>query len=276
MRGIRFTNLLALPFILGALYVVYNIFFLEKDSWFFYLIPLIVLLLALYFASNDINYWYYKKYPPQLDPPIIAWLNKFFPFYNSLNDEERQKFEVRLALYLEGRAFKLVLKEQRDIPEDFKGIIAAHAIEMTMGLENFLLEPYERIFCYNHPFPTPNHQFLHTVEVEKEDFVILISLEQLMMGVGLPKDFYNIGYHVYAEILIALYPELKNLSDDSSWPKLEEISGFSKEAIYDLTGFSSLDINAVALVIFFMRTANFKELWSDQAAHYQKGLNYEY
>lgn len=276
MRGIRFTNLLALPFILGALYVLFNIFFLEKDSWFFYLIPFIVLLLALYFASNDINYWFYKKYPPKLDPPIIAWLNKFFPFYLSLNDDEKQKFEIRLALYLEGRAFKLILKEQKDIPEDFKGIIAAHCIEMTMGLENYLLEPYERIFCYNHPFPTPNHQFLHTVEVEKEDFVILISLEQLMMGVGRPKTFYNIGYHAYAEVLCSLNPDLANISEEGAWETVEEISGLKRDAILKFTGYTILDINIVALAIFFMHTSVFKEKWIVQALHYQKCLNYAY
>ncbi len=256
MRGIRFANLIAGPFILGAIVLIYFIFFLEKQDLVYYLAPFILILLAIYFKSNDINYWYHTKFPPKLDPAIINWLSNFFPFYQELSDEEMEKFEFRLALYLEGRAFKLVLmKEQKNIPEDFKAIIAAHAIRMTMDMDNYLLEPYERIFCYNHPFPSPEKQFLHTVEVQTEDKVILLSLEQLMLSVGQPEKYYNLAYHAYAEVLLDL--KGRNNFPELSWEDLELISGYKKEQVQNLTGYQELDLYALSLTLYFSKQESF-------------------
>ncbi len=276
MRGIRFSMLIALPFILGALHTAYNLIYLEKEFYLFYFLGFLTILIALYFASSEINYWYNKKFPPKLDPPIIAWLHKFFPFYISLNENDREKFEIRLALYLEARSFHLMLADKKEIPEDFKAIIAAHGIRMTLGLDDFLIGEFDRIICYNHPFPSPQHQFLHTVETHFEDGVILLSIEQLMMGVGKPDQFYNIGYHAYAEALIFQFPALKNLDDSNDWNKLTQILKFSTNEISQFTGFQSLDINVVSLATFFTQHEAFQMNWPEQFAHYKSILNYEY
>lgn len=271
MRGIRFANLLAGPFILGAIVLLYFIFFLGRQDLVYYLTPFILILLSIYFKSNDINYWYHKKYPPKLDPAIINWLSNFFPFYKELSEEDMEKFEFRLALYLEGRAFKLVLmKEQKNIPEDFKAIIAAHAIHMTMDMKNYLLEPYERIFCYNHPFPSPEKQFLHTVEVQTEDKVILISLEQLMLGINHPDKFYNLAYHAYAEILLDL--KSKKNFPEMTWENIETISDYSKENILNLTGYQDLDLSAVLLTLFFSKKEQFNNAFPEQYQLIQEWL----
>lgn len=276
MRGIRFSMLIALPFILGALHTAYNLIYLEKEFYLFYFLGFLTILIALYFASSEINYWYNKKFPPKLDPPIIAWLHKFFPFYISLNENDREKFEIRLALYLEARSFHLMLADKKEIPEDFKAIIAAHGIRMTLGLDDFLIGEFDRIICYNHPFPSPQHQFLHTVETHFEDGVILLSIEQLMMGVGKPDQFYNIGYHAYAEALIFQFPALKNLDDSNDRNKLTQILKFSTNEISQFTGFQSLDINVVSLATFFTQHEAFQMNWPEQFAHYKSILNYEY
>ena len=190
--------------------------------------------------------------------------------------DDKEKFEKRLALYLYGRAFNLMMKEKGKIPEDFKGIIAAHAIRMSMGLDDFLLKGFERIICYNHPFPTPQNKFLHTTETHTEDGVILLSIEQLMMSVGKPKLFYNIAYHAYAEALIHLYPNLVNISDmDEGW-KLESILGYGLDKVRNITGYEELDLNTVALASFFIRNDNFEDVWPSQFEHYRNLLNYEY
>jgi len=275
MRGIRFSNLLATPFVLGALFVLYQIFFLEKENWIYYLIPFLLIILLLYLTSNDLNFWYHRKFPPKLDPAIVNWLSNFFPYYNQLENDNLQKFETRLALYLEGRAFKLVLmKEQKNIPEDFKAIIAAHAIQMSMNLDNFLLEPYERIFVYNHPFPSPAHQFLHTVEVEKEDKVILLSLEQLMLALGKPTEFYNIAFHAYAEVLLDLIPELASI--DVTWEDLERVFGRPTDSILKLTGYENLSLKAVAVVLFFSHSEDFEQQLPTQFAEIKAHLSNEH
>ena len=276
MRGIRFSALIAIPFVLGALYSGINLIYLEKDEHLFWLLGFLAVVIGVFFASSELDYWYDKKYPPKLDPPIIEWLRRYFPFYSQIEGDDRAKFEIRLALYLYGRAFNLMMKEKGNIPEDFKGIIAAHAIRMTMGLDDFLIKKFERIICYNHPFPTPRYQFLHTVETHTEDGVILLSVEQLMMGIGKPKIFYNIAYHAYAEALLHLYPELANIKNrDDDW-KLESILKYKLEKIAKFTGYESPDINDIGLASFFIDNENFKTVWPDQYDHYAKILNYDF
>ena len=145
MRGIRFSMLLALPFVLGTLYAGINLIYLGKESHLFWLLGFLVVTIGIFLAGAELNYWYDKKYPPKLDPPIINWLERYFPFYNALYKDEKIKFETRLALYLNARLFKLMIKDTPNIPEDFKGIIAAHGIRMTMGLDDFLIGDFDRI-----------------------------------------------------------------------------------------------------------------------------------
>ena len=277
MRGIKFSMLLLTPFVFGALYLGFILFYLEKDIPIYYFIILIVVILAIFFAKEEIDFWYDKKYPPNLDPAIIGWLNRFFPFFGTLEKDDKEKFEVRLALYLNARAFNLMLKEKENIPEDFKAIIAAHGIRMTLGLDDYLIGDFDRIICYNHPFPTPQKKFLHTVEVHTEDGLILLSIEQLMMGVGQPSKYYNIAYHAYAEALIFLYPKLNNLDDESeTWSHLNEILPFTKNSVEKLVGIEDPDFNVVSLSSFFSHTSAYEKNWKAQADHYKEILNYAF
>lgn len=274
MRGIRISMVIALPFILGALYTGTQLIYFEKDEFLYYFLGLIAIVLAIYFAGAEINYWYNKKYPPKLDPPIIMWLERYFPFYTQLEGEEKQKFENRLALYLSVRSFTLMIKERKEIPEDFKAIIAAHGIKMTMGLEDYLVGDYDRIICYNHPFPTPKNKFLHTAEVDHEDGVLLLSIEQLMMGVGQPQQFYNLAYHVYAEALLHLNTEKEQISFQEF--EIEKVSPFSMDQITKMVGYETLDIDVVSLAIFMTFPKKFMEVYPRHADRYMKILNYEY
>ncbi|GLR17942.1 M90 metallopeptidase family protein [Portibacter lacus] len=272
MRGIRFSMLIALPFVLGGLYTGINLIYYGKDEHLFYLIPFFVVVLAIFFAKEEINYWYDEKFPPKLDREIVIWLQNFFPFYSTLDQNDRLKFDTRLALYLNARSFSLMLKEKKSIPEDFKSIIAAHGIQMTLGLKDFLIGDFDRIICYNHPFPTPQNKFLHTVEIHPEDGVILLSLETVMQSISKPNDNYNIAYHAYAEILLSLYSEFNNVEAvDYSL-----ILPYSEDHILKLTGFTSLDPKVISLATFFINNEGFKVNWPKEYATYAQILNYAY
>jgi len=272
MRGIRFAMLIALPFILGALYTGINLFYYGKDDHLFYFLGFLVVGLAIFFAKEEINYWYDEKYPPRLDHQITVWLENFFPFYNTLESDDRQKFETRLALYLNARSFHLMLKEKKSIPEDFKAIIAAHGIQMTLGQKDFLIGDYDRIICYNHPFPTPGNKFLHTVEVHHEDGLILLSIEQLMMSIGHPTKHYNIAYHAYAEVLLTLYPQLQKIEE----AELQNLMTYDLGHIAHITGFENINPKTLSLAAFFIHNSEFKKHWPEQHSNYQEILNYDY
>lgn len=264
--------LIALPFILGALYTGINLFYFGKESHLLYFICFLVVGLGIFFAKEEINYWYDEKYPPYLDEPIKAWLRSFSPFYNKLQSGDKVKFETRLALYLNARSFQLMLKEKRSIPEDFKAIIASHAIQMTLGLKDFLVGDYDRIICYNHPFPSPGHRFLHTVETHHEDGVILLSLEQLMMSVGQPEKHYNLAFHVYSEALLKLYPKLAAVAAiDPS-----KVLPYTLDHVRRITGFQDLDEKTLSLVSFFVSNEDFETHFPSEYLAYSEILNYAY
>ena len=265
MRGIRFSMLIATPLILGALYTGVKLFYFGEDSFLISFIALFALSLAIFFAKEEINYWYDEKFPPKLDPPIIAWLSNFFPFYGQLEKDDKAKFETRLALYLNARSFKLMLKEKKSIPEDFKAIIAAHAIQMTLGVKDFLVGDYDRIIIYNHPFPSPLHKFLHTVEVHHDDGLILLSLEQLMSSIGQPAKNFNIAYYAYAQALLHLYPTLMEVPSVDP----EAILPYDRRHITNLTGFEEVNQDALSLSAFFINNGGFQAKWPETYDAYQ-------
>ncbi len=264
--------LIATPLIVGALYTGVELFYFKEDSFLYYFIALFAVSLAIFFAKEEINYWYDKKFPPLLDPPIIAWLNNFFPFYTQLEKDDRAKFEKRLALYLNARSFKLMLKEKKSVPEDFKAIIAAHAIQMTLGMKDFLVGDYDRIIIYNHPFPSPGHQFLHTVEVHHEDGLMLLSLEQLMSSIGQPSKNFNIAYYGYAQALLKLYPPLNEIEFIDPIGFLP----YDLEHISNITGFEELDLPSLSLAAFFINNVGFREEWPETHEVIKNALNYEF
>ncbi|WP_235297757.1 M90 metallopeptidase family protein [Portibacter marinus] len=272
MRGIRFAMLLALPFIIGALYTGVKLIYFEQDEFLYPFLAVIAIGLAIFFAKEEINFWYDQKYPPKLDEPIRIWLRNFFPFYSALETKDRERFETRLALYLNARSFQLMLKERKDIPEDFKAIIAAHAIQMTIGLEDYLIGDYDRIICYNHPFPTPGNQFLHTVETHLEDGIILISLEQLMMGIREPKKNYNLAYHAYAEALLTIYPELQKIEELD----ISKILPYELDHVLKITGFSkeNIGLKTLQLVAFYVNGPDFKKSYPEAYHQYANILKY--
>ncbi|MBK8348424.1 MAG: hypothetical protein IPL08_12655 [Saprospiraceae bacterium] len=136
--------------------------------------------------------------------------------YQQLHESDRSKFEYRMTLYIEGRLFSSVGSELRDVPEDIKCMVAAHGIEMCLGIDDYLIGDMDRIYLYKHPFPTPDFPFLHTVETNIEDGVIILSLEQLTNAVISPETHYNIGYHAYAEAFIGTQKR-HNLSFGAGW-----------------------------------------------------------
>ena len=251
MRIHSITKTLAFFLITIAIYIFYVNYddpFQDKGYIF---IP-VILLVVLYVFNGPIDHWWLEKFPVKFDKKLDAWLTQYFKPYASMNDELKTKFQNRISLYIEGRMFQSVGSEMNDVPYDIKGMIAAHGVFMTLQQEDYLIGDTDRIYLYKHPFPTPDHQYLHNVEFNMEDGVIILSLEQLTNAVLSPDKFYNIAYHAYAEAFLATAKEM--LSDqmgEDSWPALERISGWSQSDILDQTGLKDVQLLPVHIVLYF-------------------------
>lgn len=245
-----------------AFLFVYLGYLSYSDPYFKYavltLVPL-VLLVLLYLFQPQIDYHYHTRYPLKLDEQLIPIIKKVSPYYSGLQGTEKETFENRLALYIEGRDFKGVGSEQREIPYDIKGIISAIPVEMTMHKKDYLIGDMDRIFAYKHPFPTPRMQFLHAVETHIEDGMIIFSLEQFNLAQQAPDKFYNILWHAYVDIYFKIFKDdASEIESFATWDNITSISTFSEDHVMKITGLKSIDPLVVLSVLYFTHAEEMK------------------
>lgn len=251
MRIHSITTVLAIPLVLIALYVYFYLDHYDPNFLYYLLFP-ILLLAALFMSRAHIDYWWHTKYPMPLDHEIIAWLERYDTFYNALNPTAQKKFQYRLGLYLEAREFKLIGKEQMDVPEDMKLPFAATAIRITFNHEDFLLGDFDRVFLYRHPFPSPRYQFLHTYEIDTEDGIMIFSMEQAVHGFIQPMKYYNICLHGYAEAFVHQYKTYSYPDvNQSDMDAIGSIIGSTYDEILTSMGFSVGDPLIVMITMYF-------------------------
>lgn len=252
MKIHSFSKLLALPLVVATAYFLYLIFEPGSPHTVYIFIP-VLLLTALFVFHGQIDYWWLKRNTPALDQKMKEWLTTYSPYYRQLDADQMKIFEDRLVLYVEGRSFQSVgTKELKDVPYDIKIIIASQAVRLLLGQKDFLLGDMDRIFLYKHPFPSPRYPFLHTVETDPEDGVLIFSTEQGLPGIVSPALYYNIVLHGYASSFFDLNPSIR-LPEVSAidWLDLERMEYVNGKNILRTCGYPQLDMRAVNTVLFF-------------------------
>lgn len=250
--------LFAIPFLAALYYTVED----RSTTSGFLLIFFAACLVAIYVMYGQIDYWWTKKYPIPLDPEILRWMNVYDRFYLSLRtEEERIKYRNRISLYVEAREFISVGSEHHSVPNDLQAVIASQAIQLCFHQKDLLIGDYDRVVLYKHPFPSPAKQFLHTMEVEHEDGVLIFSMEHAIPGIMHRKDHYNIVMQAYAEAFIRVnkkidWPE----SSDFDWHSVEKISGFSMFIINETIGYEQKDYLPIMINLYFGFRDKFEEL----------------
>ncbi len=241
------SKIIAAPFVFGALIFLYLAWEVD-EGYALYIIPCVVLLAIIFVFSPQIDWWWYKRKPPQLDSRIRNLLVQFHPFYQRISPEEKEVFRSRVALFMIANDFKG--QGTDSVPEDIKGVIASNAVHLTFGRPEFLFPKFETIVVYAHPFPSPKYpQKEHVSELYEEDGVLLFAVDQLMLGFSNPRQHYNIGLHEYAHAFVLSHPEFKwpELTE-SVWSKLEYLSGFSKDYIYRWINRPDVELLPAAIV----------------------------
>ena len=226
---------------------------------------------AIYVLSPQIDWWGYKKNPPDVAPGIKQFLEEKFAYYQKLSTENKLKFRRRVALYTIGNEFmrpappKDDVRMRNDVPDDLKAAAAACAIQLTFGLTDFMMPPFEHIIIYPSPFPSPQYpNHFHTSEVFADDGVILFSAEPLIQGFSNPTHFYSIGLHEYAKVFKLInpsstFPQL----EEQDWNILEKISMFSRQTITKGINLPHIDPLPVAIHHFFTFPQPFKTALPD-------------
>ena len=265
MRIYALSKVLSVPIALTGLYLGYEILYNYSTlpGWLL-LIPLVALV-AIWLFHGQIDHWYLERHPHKLEDEIIAWLGQYDRFYRELSADDQKRMEQRIALYVQGRSFQIIRsKDMEDLPYDISCFIAAQAVKLTLHQDDYLLGDMDRIYVYAHPFPTPNHQQLHTVETQIEDGVLLFALDYLLKGMTHPSQYFPIGLYGYADAYTKVHPEHPWPNSSAfSWQEVESLSGFRKDVILSALGYPTIDLLPVYIAYYFLKPDTLQQVNSD-------------
>lgn len=253
MRIHSITALIAIPFYVLLAFFIYKIFDGHYEQSIYVFVPVIVLAILLN-SKSRLDYWWLQKFPPVLEEKMKSWLVENLPYYSAYTKNEGAKFDERLMLYIEGREFKSVgSKELVNVPYDIKCILSSQAIRLSLWLDDYLLKDLDRVFMYKHPFPTPRHQFLHTVESDVKDGIIIFALDYALVGIVNPKIHYNIVLHGFAEAYAKLFTHVNFPEpEEKDWEIINaHFHSLNYEKIRSTLGFPYVDLLPVHMVLFF-------------------------
>jgi len=231
-------------------------------------------MIALYFFSDAIDWEWYKKNPPTIDDEMRNRLSERLPYYQSLSEVEKAKFEERIELYI--RANEFIPNGWERVPYDIKAWVAVNPVMLTFHQEDFLMSMFERVVIYPHSFPSPQYpENFHCSEVFQEDGVLLFSAEKLLPGVMQPKAYFNIGIYEYAKVYKLMnpvkdYPEMSNLD----WLAFERIVNYTKTKLENYIGLKDLDHWGILCALFFSHPGKMNELMPQHYLTVKGILNY--
>lgn len=262
-----FANLLAAPFVFGALVVLYLSWKVDTEyaPW---MIPFVLLTALVYVFSPQINWWWYNRRPPELPGGLRGLLERFHPFYKNLNALDRRRFRGRVALFKMGNEWMPMGWPEEEVPADVQLMLAAQAVALTFHKPWFLFEKFETVIVYPQPFPTPEYPFEHASEMYESDGCLLFSAEQVIRAFTEPDKWYNVGLHEYAKAYLLADPEstLPLLeSTEAVWEKLQEISGMPRVHVESVVGLAGLEPLPVAIHHYFVFNARLRQVWPELA-----------
>jgi hypothetical protein len=233
----------------------------QPYSWLF-ILPAIAIAGA-YTLSPQIRWWYWKRHPPDLPTELAPLLDRF-ALYRSLGLEGKRDFRRRAFLIRENMEFTGMAVEK--IPEDVRLMVAASAAVVTFYRKDFLIPGFENVIFYKHLFPTPVHERLHSSELYPEDGVVIYTLNYLIRSVIEPEKYLQLGIYEYTRALFYTLPGLPTVLEahQLSYAEIEQLSGFSEEALKKFIGLDPLDRVAITVTLFHTHRETFARRFPDR------------
>jgi hypothetical protein len=199
------------------------------------------------------------------DEELQAVLNKYFVYYTRLNATDQLKFLHRLKKFIRRKVF--VIHDKSGFKE-MPILISAAAIQISFGLDKYLLPFFSRIQIFPEAFigvyPT-----LRLLEGNVSGHSINLSWKHFLDGYKFPENGQNVGLHEFAHAFHWQYFEAgRNVERDfvSSYPlfdehgakayRQEQTAGNDLYSDYALTHFQ--EFWAESVEVFFEKPAAMK------------------
>ena len=201
---------------------------------------------------------------------ITICLDKHLPYFSCLNAAAKERFLYRLNKFIRSKTFKIHDKQGfREMPI----LVSAAAIQLSFGLENYLLPQFRFIHIHPGEYFRSHHSF-DVLAGNVSGQSINISWKHFLEGFKYPDDGQNVGLHEMAHAyyfqnfeceenkdhcFVTNFPGY-NMNADKVFEQ-EQIAGNDLYSDYALKNFQ--EFWAESVEIFFEKPFNLYNLYPD-------------
>jgi Mlc titration factor MtfA (ptsG expression regulator) len=136
-----------------------------------------------------------KSLPDSFRQPIV----KYFNYYNRLSPADQKEFERRVCNFINNKEF-IPMHGLTEVSDEMKALIAASAIQLTLGLKEIYFVHFDKILVFPSKFYSSITRATHIGEVNAGG-IIAFSWKDFVKGYIEPEDSYNVGLHEMAHAL---------------------------------------------------------------------------
>lgn len=222
-------------------------------------------LFRIYYNPFSAEKWDWKSKLHIINDSQKNLLNKYFPYYRNLGVKEKERFEYRCSIFL---ARKLFLNENNHkIESEIELMISASAVQLTFGLDNFLLDHFQKVYVLPGSYRVGDYK----TKVRGKTVgggAIYLSWESFSAGYRNAHDGINAGLHELAHALqiqnqIA-HEDRKFLNEFRNWEvlatdviKLQKVGKENFLKRYNAA--NSTELFEICVECFFERTEEFRK-----------------
>ena len=125
-------------------------------------------------------------------------LQRGFAWYRLLSANLKSRFVQRVDVFLQAKRF--VGRKDLQVSDSMRVITSAFAVQITFGLEHYLLPAFEYVVLYPDVYESPVTHQLHRGETNLSGFICL-SWKHLQQKLEKEDDNLNLGIHEWAHAL---------------------------------------------------------------------------
>jgi len=169
-------------------------------SFIWFLITGILLLITgKDYSIGDLFEYFRRKAAYRIDQDEFEKiLNLRFRYYHELSQDLRPRFLQRVIDFVGHKTF--VPTHDILLTTEHKVLIAAAAVQLTFGLDKYLLEYFRSVIIYPREYYSAAGNAYHKGEVNARGAIVL-SMEDFFFGYNSEEDGINLGIHEMAHAL---------------------------------------------------------------------------
>lgn len=186
-----------------------------------------------------------------------GWLSKYNPYYNSLSPELKERFLLRTIEFAQAKEFRF----HAMVEEDYMLILlSGAAIQLTFGLQNYLLEYFPVIHVIRKEYTLHIDQETYYGHVSRNG--IYISWTHFMEGYSDYTDAVNVGLHEMAHAIS--YDVFLGMQDRHDRSFKERLRYFQQEGKPVFRALKKGDSH----ILDEYAATNFDEFWAVSIEHF--------